>query len=149
LVSLLLGEGAASEETAAELMEELENTTVPAQTHITAPEAGIFVPVVDGLETLLTPETPVLSQALLPQKPISALALGRLVTGDTWYLSAALPVPVAVGDTLQAELLSGIFQSCTLTVLETDASGWALLSCGELLAEVAPLRQITVKILSE
>jgi hypothetical protein len=56
---------------------------------------------------------------------------------------------VAVGDTLQVELLSGIFKSCTLTVLETDASGWALLSCEELLAEVAPLRQITVKILSE
>jgi hypothetical protein len=149
LVSLLLGEGAASAETASALEAELENTPAVEVAHIEAPAGGIFVPVVDGLETVLTPETPVLSQALLPQKPISDLALGRLVTGDTWYLSAVLPFSAAVGDRLQAELLSGIFESCTLTVVETADPGWALLSCQELLAEVAPLRQITVKILSE
>jgi hypothetical protein len=149
LVSLLLGEGAASAEIASALEAELESAPVTENTHIEAPEGGIFVPVVDGLETVLTPETPVLSQALLPQKPVSKLALGRLVTGDTWYFSAILPVSLAVGDRLQAELLSGIFEGCTLTVLETADSGWALLSCQELLAEVAPLRQITVKILSE
>jgi hypothetical protein len=69
------------------------------------------------------------------------------VTGDSWYLSVLLPVSAAVGDRIQAELLSGIFRSCTLTVLETDASGWALLSCQELLAEVAPLRQLTMRFL--
>jgi hypothetical protein len=149
LTSLLLGEGAASTELVSALEAQLESAPVTELAHIEAPEGGIFVPVVDGLETVLTPKTPFLSQALLPQKPVSDLALGRLVTGDTWYLSALLPVSAAVGDSLQVELLSGIFEGCTLTVLETTDSGWALLSCQELLAEVAPLRQITVKILSE
>jgi hypothetical protein len=146
LVSLLLSEGDTSAESAA-LEEELENISVTTSAHIEAPEGGIFVPVVDGLETVLTPETPVLTQALLPLTPVSDLALGRLVTGDSWYLSVLLPVSAAVGDRIQAELLSGIFRSCTLTVLETDASGWALLSCQELLAEVAPLRQLTMRFL--
>lgn len=62
-----------------------------------APAAGVFSSTVDGWETLLTPD--ILSSLtadrlvqLLTQRPAAdPQAVGKLVTGSTWYFAALLP----------------------------------------------------------
>lgn len=120
---------------------------IPAET-VCAPESGLFYAAADGLEDILTPAHPYTDAADLPQKPVSPLALGRLITSDTWYFSAFVPCALREGDTLEAELLGGGFGRCTMTVEEFQPAaggGQALLSCRERLEAVAGIRTITVK----
>lgn len=75
---------------------------------------------------------------------------GRIVTGDTWKLRVELPFWPETGQTLTAELLSGVFRETEMTVeaVEGGAGGCrALLSCGSHMAEAARIRRMTVKIL--
>lgn len=122
----------------------------PAQS-IRAPEAGIFAAAADGLETVLTPETP-WAEWPLPPGPADTRTLGRLVLGDTWYYRTVLPFAPEAGDTLEARLLGGIFQTVPLTVetVRPQKDGWlTLMSCGTALAEVADIRQLAAKILPD
>lgn len=63
---------------------------------ITAPESGLYSAVVDGYETVLTPEsvetlTPGVLARLKPDGDVlSAGSVGKLVIGDTWYYAADL-----------------------------------------------------------
>ena len=62
---------------------------------ITAPEAGLYSAVVDGYETVLTPEnveslTPSQLNRLEPDESALPNHVGKLVLGDTWYYVAAL-----------------------------------------------------------
>ena len=63
---------------------------------ITAPEAGLYSAVVDGYETVLTPEivetlTPTALAKLAPDEAAEAAAnAGKLVLGDEWYYAAAV-----------------------------------------------------------
>lgn len=119
---------------------------------VCAPVGGIFVPVTDGLEERLTPESPEVNWADLPETPVDPLAVGRIITSDTWYFSGLLPDAVAEGETLRGELLSGVFRTVTLRVerAESESGGCrVLLSCSEGIASVAKLRIITIKFLPE
>ena len=63
---------------------------------ITAPEAGLYSAVVDGYETVLTPEslegvTPGRLAALKPDESGLPNHVGKLVLGDDWYYAAVLP----------------------------------------------------------
>lgn len=63
---------------------------------ITAPQSGLYSAVVDGYETVLTPEgleslTPSRLAALTPAEVASSTAgAGKLVLGDNWYYAATL-----------------------------------------------------------
>lgn len=72
----------------------------------------------------------------------------RVVTGDRWYLEAELPFAVELGQSLEAELLGGMFQTVKLTV-ESEADGKVLLSCQECLAQAVQHENLTVKILKD
>ena len=73
----------------------LWNTHSPSAS-ITAPEAGLYSAVVDGYETVLTPEaleelTPGRLARLEPDEDVlSAPNVGKLVLGDAWYYAAAV-----------------------------------------------------------
>ena len=74
----------------------LRTQTGAATQRITAPEAGLYSAVVDGYETVLTPEaleelTPGRLARLEPDEDVlSAPNVGKLVLGDTWYYAAAV-----------------------------------------------------------
>ena len=62
---------------------------------LTAPKSGIYSAVVDGYETVLTPEsldtlTPSALSALTADSAVSS-NVGKLITSDRWYYAAALP----------------------------------------------------------
>ena len=75
----------------------LTRQSARATTRVTAPEPGVFSGLVDGYESLLTPDTvlqltPSALQELIdnPAGEESG-ALGKLLTSNTWYFAANLP----------------------------------------------------------
>ena len=110
---------------------------------ITAPAAGVFASACDGLETVLTIESPWETAALPAAAPQGAL--GRIITGDTWYLRTSLPVSVDVGERMQGVLPSCGDAAVTLTV-EAVRGDQTLLSCGQSLALVAAVRHLTLEL---
>lgn len=158
--------GAAAEQTAALMMaRQGEEALAPAleqaqqklreqataAENVTAPESGIFAAHVDGLEAVLTPETPD-AEWMLPEKPAGTLTAGRLITGDTWYYRVELPFVPEVGETLRLELANGIFAEVSMTVetvTETAEGSRVLLSCRQQLEAVAEIRNLTAKILKD
>jgi hypothetical protein len=66
---------------------------------VTSPVSGLYSGVVDGYETLLTPElleelTPSQLSALKPER-VESSAVGKLVLGDSWYYTAVVPTQTA------------------------------------------------------
>ncbi len=110
---------------------------------VSAPESGIFVSWADGLEGILTPETPWEGWAL-PIKPLPEETVGRLVLGDTWFLRAELSMALEVGDTLEAELPEDA-APVTLRVREIRGNT-VLFSCRERMEAAALTRTMTIKI---
>ena len=97
------GEGLTPADLTARLRQLKEELTVltrqsaRATTRVTAPEPGVFSGLVDGYESLLTPDTvlqltPSALQELIdnPAGEESG-ALGKLLTSNTWYFAANLP----------------------------------------------------------
>ena len=97
------GEGLTPADLTARLRQLKEELTVltrqsaRATTRVTAPEPGVFSSLVDGYESLLTPDTvlqltPSALQELIdnPAGEESG-ALGKLLTSNTWYFAANLP----------------------------------------------------------
>ena len=63
---------------------------------VTAPQSGTFSNLVDGYESLLTPEsvfqlTPSSLAELIDNPPAADSALGKLITSSLWYFAASLP----------------------------------------------------------
>ena len=97
------GEGLTPADLTARLRQLKEELTVltrqsaRATTRVTAPEPGVFSSLVDGYESILTPDTvlqltPSALQELIdnPAGEESG-ALGKLLTSNTWYFAANLP----------------------------------------------------------
>ena len=69
---------------------------------VTAPQSGTFSNLVDGYESLLTPEsvfqlTPSSLAELIDNPPAADSALGKLITSSRWYFAASLPGEAADG----------------------------------------------------
>lgn len=144
LLALMLSEGTQGEAVITETESALSQSLFQDQAVITAPVSGIFSSTADGLEEVLTPEQP-----YGKAQEVSPLALGRLITSDTWYFSVCLPFSAEEDDRLEAELLGGGFGRCTLRVETIARSGKgfsALLSCNENLEAVASIRDLTVRL---
>ena len=67
-----------------------------ATTRITADRSGVFSSLVDGYESLLTPETvfqltPSSLAAMMDSQSADEGAVGKLITSDRWYFAASLP----------------------------------------------------------
>ncbi len=77
-------------------LKDLRAQSVSSVRTITAPASGLYSAVVDGYESVLTPEmlsslTPSALSALRPAE-VSSSGVGKLILGDTWYYAAAMPV---------------------------------------------------------
>lgn len=104
----------------------LTSQSARATTRITAPEPGVFSNLVDGYESLLTPETvlqltPAALQELIdnPAGEDSG-ALGKLLTSNTWYFAANLPRTAAArlneGDTAALRFTGELNREVDMTV---------------------------------
>ena len=92
-------------------------------TRITAPEAGLFSSMVDGYETVLTPErletmTPADYRSLAPQQ--TAGSCGKMVYGTRWYFVTLMKTEdmgsMAAGDTVTLRFQNGLDRDLTMTV---------------------------------
>lgn len=87
---------------------DLERQSRSATTRVRAPKSGTFSSLVDGYESILTPEsvlqlTPDSLAALMDNPPArDASALGKLILGLRWYFAASLP-PEAAGRLKEGE----------------------------------------------
>lgn len=79
----------------AQQYQELKSRSAGATSQITAPVSGIFSALVDGYESLLTPEniltmTPSQLDSLAKQNVAAESSPGKLVTSNDWYFVTAL-----------------------------------------------------------
>ena len=75
-------------------LNQLRSQTGASTRRITAPQAGLYSAVVDGYETVLTPQaletlTPSQFSELEPDTSVSS-TVGKLILGDTWYYAAVM-----------------------------------------------------------
>lgn len=94
-----------------------------ATTRITAPESGLFSSLVDGYETVLTPEsletmTPDSYRTITPQQP--AGACGKMVYGTSWSFVTLMQTSdmgkMAEGNTVTLRFQNGLNRDLTMTV---------------------------------
>lgn len=120
---------------------------------ITAPASGYFSGVVDGYESVLTPE--VLMQLhvqdyeqLQPEEPAEN-AIGKIILGDTWYYVTAIPASeasgVQEGDRVKVSFARDLYEAIEMKVerLGSSEAGYRMLvlSCDRYMQSVTLLRQ--------
>ena len=125
---------------------------------ITAPKAGYFSAVVDGYETVLTPErldtlTVREYDGLQPEDVGDAWA-GKLITGDRWYFVTSIPAGelagVEAGDRVRVTFARDFYSEITMTVTRVgqNEAGFRLLvlSSREFMQSVTLLREQTADV---
>ncbi|MBR2132972.1 MAG: hypothetical protein IJ955_10660 [Oscillospiraceae bacterium] len=106
----------------------------PATTAVVAPESGLFSSLVDGYETILTPE---LLQDMTPEEyrsiqPLSTSGTGKLVYGSKWYFVTLIRTAdselLRQGDTVTLQFQSGLDRELQMKVerISSEDSGQLL-----------------------
>ena len=132
-----------------DLLSQAENDTKAVRVSA----AGYFSGVVDGYESVLTPDMlDTLSvpdyQALQP-KPVESGAIGKLIHGDTWYYVTAVPSDeareVKAGDSVQVTFARDFYEKIDMRVERAgnNEAGYRLLvlSCDRYMQNVTLLRE--------
>ena len=132
-----------------DLLSQAENDTKAVRVSA----AGYFSGVVDGYESVLTPDMlDTLSvpdyQALQP-KPVESGAIGKLIHGDTWYYVTAVPADeareVKAGDSVQVTFARDFYEKLDMRVERAgnNEAGYRLLvlSCDRYMQNVTLLRE--------
>lgn len=134
-------------------LKELRSRTAASIKTVRAPESGLYSAVVDGYETVLTPDflTDLTPAALSAVQPVSSgdAGLGKLILGDTWYYAATLSAADAgeleVGKTLTLRFTKGDSRELrvkTVSLSKAENSRVAaVFSCRQYLAELTLLRR--------
>lgn len=119
----------------ASLQEQISNLSAvadPNTTRVTAPRAGLFSSLVDGYETVLTPEaisqmTPSAYRTLAPEE--GAAGVGKLVYGLKWYFLTLMRTEdvgrMQVGDAITLRFQSGLDRDVDMRVdsISAEESG--------------------------
>lgn len=145
-----------------EILESISRLSVQtaAATPITVSSSGYYSEVVDGYETIFTPER-ILTMSLAElrsaenlRQAVSNQAIGRLALGQTWYFVTEVPTQrlegYAVGGRLTVSFAAESLQELSMTIErigeDTDGSCILVLSCDRLLQDVTALRRQTADI---
>ena len=120
---------------------------------ITAPKAGYFSAVVDGYETVLTPERldtlTVREYDELQPEDVGDAWAGKLISGDRWYFVTSIPAGelagVEAGDRVRVTFARDFYSEITMTVTRVgqNEAGFRLLvlSSREFMQSVTLLRE--------
>ena len=105
-------------------LKELKSQSANSVRTVKAPVSGLYSAVVDGYETVLTPEmladlTPSALSALRPDDTVKS-QLGKLILGDTWYYVAAVRTKdaqeLAESGTLHLQFAKSVERALPVTV---------------------------------
>lgn len=125
---------------------------------ITAPKAGYFSAVVDGYETVLTPERldtlTVREYDELQPEDVGDAWAGKLISGDRWYFVTSIPANelagVEAGDRVRVTFARDFYSEITMTVTRVgqNEAGFRLLvlSSREFMQSVTLLREQTADV---
>ena len=125
---------------------------------ITAPKAGYFSAVVDGYETVLTPERldtlTVREYDELQPEDVGDAWAGKLISGDRWYFVTSIPAGelagVEAGDRVRVTFARDFYSEITMTVTRVgqNEAGFRLLvlSSREFMQSVTLLREQTADV---
>lgn len=125
---------------------------------ITAPKAGYFSAVVDGYETVLTPERldtlTVREYDELQPEDVTGNWAGKLISGDRWYFVTSIPAGelagVEAGDRVRVTFARDFYSEITMTVTRVgqNEAGFRLLvlSSREFMQSVTLLREQTADV---
>ena len=125
---------------------------------ITAPKAGYFSAVVDGYETVLTPERldtlTVREYDDLQPEDVTGNWAGKLITGDRWYFVTSIPAgelaDVEAGDRVRVTFARDFYSEITMTVTRVgqNEAGFRILvlSSREFMQSVTLLREQTADV---
>ena len=142
-------------------VDSLRSQTGSSIRRLTAPESGLYSAVVDGYETVLTPEnletlTPGALAGLQPDEAVLAEAnVGKLVLGDDWYYVATMEegeaALLAESSSLKLRFSKGVSQDLDVELLSVSQpeSGrvTAVFHGDTFLSELTLLRQQSAKII--
>lgn len=142
-------------------VDSLRSQTGSSIRRLTAPETGLYSAVVDGYETVLTPEnletlTPGTLARLQPDEAVLAEAnVGKLVLGDDWYYVATMEegeaALLAESSSLKLRFSKGVSQDLDVELLSVSQpeSGrvTAVFHGDTFLSELTLLRQQSAKII--
>lgn len=142
-------------------VDSLRSQTGSSIRRLTAPESGLYSAVVDGYETVLTPEnletlTPGTLARLQPDEAVLAEAnVGKLVLGDDWYYVATMEegeaALLAESSSLKLRFSKGVSQDLDVELLSVSQpeSGrvTAVFHGDTFLSELTLLRQQSAKII--
>ena len=142
-------------------VDSLRSQTGSSIRRLTAPESGLYSAVVDGYETVLTPEnletmTPGALARLQPDEAVLAEAnVGKLVLGDDWYYVATMEegeaALLAESSSLKLRFSKGVSQDLDVELLSVSQpeSGrvTAVFHGDTFLSELTLLRQQSAKII--
>lgn len=125
---------------------------------ITAPKAGYFSAVVDGYETVLTPERldtlTVREYDELQPEDVGDAWAGKLISGDRWYFVTSIPAGeltgVEAGDRVRVTFARDFYSEITMTVTRVgqNEAGFRILvlSSREFMQSVTLLREQTADV---
>lgn len=138
----------------------LEAQAASSTRAVTAPVSGIYSAVVDGYESVLTPEsltslTPSTISQLQPAGEQSSV--GKIITGDTWYYAASLPISaaesLAEGQTVTLRFAKGFDRDLSVRVddlgKEEDGRAVAVFTSDLFLPSLTLLRQQSADIITK
>lgn len=142
-------------------LNQLRSQTGASTRRITAPQAGLYSAVVDGYETVLTPqalETLIPSQfsELEPDTSVSS-TVGKLILGDTWYYAAVMDQEEAQllqeSGSLQLRFAKGIGQDLDVSLTRVsepeDGRVVAVFRGNTYLSELTLLRRQSAEVIRE
>ncbi len=155
---------AALQQQLAGVQEQLQTLRSQADTDtrtVTAPVSGVFSALVDGYETLISPDTldsltPSSFRQLMSQKVTGdETALGKLITGTRWYFVTVLPAEDARRLSREEEITVRFSRDLSADIdMRVDSVGaeengqcLAVLSADEFLSDTTLLRQQTVDLI--
>lgn len=142
-------------------LNQLRSQTGASTRRITAPQAGLYSAVVDGYETVLTPQaletlTPSQFSELEPDTSVSS-TVGKLILGDTWYYAAVMDQEEAQllqeSGSLQLRFAKGIGQDLDVSLTRVsepeDGQVVAVFRGNTYLSELTLLRRQSAEIIRE
>jgi hypothetical protein len=135
----------------------LTATAAPYTTSITAPRGGLFSSLVDGYESVLTPESleTMTADDYRSLTPGAADGVGKLVYGSSWYyvtlMKSSDTEKLSAGDSVTLRFQSGLDRDLTMTIDrigdEDDGQRLVVLSSDEYLNLTTLLRHQNAQII--
>lgn len=142
-------------------LQDLQAKSASSTRKITAPEPGMYSAVVDGYETVLTPDflkdlTPAALQSVKKDTGVSS-KVGKLILGDDWYFAATISASdldgITEGASVKLRFAKGVDRDLNVTVTSIsqpeDGRAAVVFTGEDYLSELTLLRQQSADVITD